>query len=159
MKTKIVYCKDDDRPGTHEDIKFDFLGYAFQPRRAKNRTAHKARRCSGGREASELQGAGVQGGLSSSRLELQRPHALVTPSFTAIEVGDSMLSEVKSTPLAAIRYQRGFDIDELLFKSCAQLRSVGLHIGGVLQQASGERGQCASSIHVVDLRSGQLFDI
>jgi len=36
-KTKIVYCKDDDRPETHEDIKFDFLGYTFQPRRAKNR--------------------------------------------------------------------------------------------------------------------------
>jgi RNA-directed DNA polymerase len=37
MKTKIVYCKDDDRPEQHEDIKFDFLGYTFQPRRAKNR--------------------------------------------------------------------------------------------------------------------------
>ena len=36
-KTKIVYCKDDDRPGEHEHIKFDFLGYTFQPRRAKNR--------------------------------------------------------------------------------------------------------------------------
>ncbi len=36
-KTKIVYCKDDDRGGEFERIKFDFLGYAFQPRRAKNR--------------------------------------------------------------------------------------------------------------------------
>ena len=36
-KTKIVYCKDDDRPGEYEHIKFDFLGYSFQPRRAKNR--------------------------------------------------------------------------------------------------------------------------
>ena len=36
-KTRIVYCKDDDRPGKHEHIKFDFLGYTFQPRRAKNR--------------------------------------------------------------------------------------------------------------------------
>ena len=36
-KTKIVYCKDDDRPERHEEIKFDFLGYTFQPRRAKNR--------------------------------------------------------------------------------------------------------------------------
>ena len=36
-KTKIVYGKDDDRPGEHEHIKFDFLGYTFQPRRAKNR--------------------------------------------------------------------------------------------------------------------------
>src|SRR3954452_21180655 len=35
--TRIVYCKDDDRPGQHEHIAFDFLGYTFQPRRAKNR--------------------------------------------------------------------------------------------------------------------------
>jgi lipooligosaccharide transport system ATP-binding protein len=33
----IVYCKDDDRRGKHEHVAFDFLGYTFQPRRAKNR--------------------------------------------------------------------------------------------------------------------------
>jgi Retron-type reverse transcriptase len=37
VKTRIVYCKDDDRPGKFEHISFDFLGYTFQPRRAKNR--------------------------------------------------------------------------------------------------------------------------
>jgi group II intron reverse transcriptase/maturase len=36
-KTRIVYCRDDDRPGEHEHTTFDFLGYTFQPRRAKNR--------------------------------------------------------------------------------------------------------------------------
>jgi RNA-directed DNA polymerase len=36
-KTRIVYCKDDDRPGSADSVKFDFLGYTFQPRRAKNR--------------------------------------------------------------------------------------------------------------------------
>jgi len=36
-KTRIVYCKDDDRPGKYEHVAFDFLGYTFQPRRAKNR--------------------------------------------------------------------------------------------------------------------------
>jgi len=36
-KTKIVYCKDDDRRGTHEHHSFDFLGYTFRARRAKNR--------------------------------------------------------------------------------------------------------------------------
>ncbi len=36
-KTQIVYCKDDDRRGEYEHIKFDFLGYTFQPRRAKDR--------------------------------------------------------------------------------------------------------------------------
>jgi len=37
VKTRIVYCKDDDRRGEHEHVSFDFLGYTFQPRRAKNR--------------------------------------------------------------------------------------------------------------------------
>jgi len=36
-KTRIVYCKDDDRTGRHPEEKFDFLGYTFRPRRAKNR--------------------------------------------------------------------------------------------------------------------------
>jgi RNA-directed DNA polymerase len=36
-KTKIVYCQDSDRKGQHEHIQFDFLGYTFRPRRAKNR--------------------------------------------------------------------------------------------------------------------------
>ena len=36
-KTRVVYCKDSDRRGKHEHVKFDFLSYTFQPRRAKNR--------------------------------------------------------------------------------------------------------------------------
>lgn len=36
-KTKIVYCKDDDRRGIYQNEKFDFLGYTFRPRRSKNR--------------------------------------------------------------------------------------------------------------------------
>ena len=36
-KTKIVYCQDSARRGTHDHIQFDFLGYTFRPRRAKNR--------------------------------------------------------------------------------------------------------------------------
>ncbi|MCY6355885.1 group II intron reverse transcriptase/maturase [Clostridium sp. ZS2-4] len=36
-KTKIVYCKDDDRKGTYQNISFDFLGYTFKPRGAKNK--------------------------------------------------------------------------------------------------------------------------
>jgi len=37
QKTKIVYCKDDDRRGSYPNEKFDFLGYTFQARRSKNR--------------------------------------------------------------------------------------------------------------------------
>jgi len=36
-KTKIVYCKDDNRRGGHPHEKFNFLGYTFRPRRSKNR--------------------------------------------------------------------------------------------------------------------------
>ncbi|MBC2580743.1 group II intron reverse transcriptase/maturase [Clostridium sp. DJ247] len=36
-KTRIVYCKDDDRHGNYQITKFDFLGYTFRPRRSKNK--------------------------------------------------------------------------------------------------------------------------
>jgi len=36
-KTRIVYCKDSNRPGSHEHERFTFLGYTFRPRRARNR--------------------------------------------------------------------------------------------------------------------------
>jgi len=36
-KTKIVYCKDDKRRGNYPNEKFDFLGYEFRSRGAKNR--------------------------------------------------------------------------------------------------------------------------
>lgn len=32
QKTKIVYCKDYRRQESHANVKFDFLGYSFQPR-------------------------------------------------------------------------------------------------------------------------------
>ena len=34
-KTKIVYCKDDNRREEHPKVQFDFLGYTFRPRQAK----------------------------------------------------------------------------------------------------------------------------
>jgi len=37
QKTKIVYCKDDNRQGGYPEQKFDFLGYTFRPRRSKDR--------------------------------------------------------------------------------------------------------------------------
>ena len=36
-KTRIYYCKDDDRNAVYPDTSFDFLGYTFRPRRSKNR--------------------------------------------------------------------------------------------------------------------------
>jgi RNA-directed DNA polymerase len=36
-KTRIVYCKDDDRHGSYEHTSFDFLSYTFRPRLSKSR--------------------------------------------------------------------------------------------------------------------------
>jgi RNA-directed DNA polymerase len=35
-KTRVVYCKDDDRKASSQETSFDFLGYTFRPRRARN---------------------------------------------------------------------------------------------------------------------------
>ena len=40
-KTRVVYCKDSNRTGSHEHERFDFLGYTFRPRLARNRTGEK----------------------------------------------------------------------------------------------------------------------
>jgi RNA-directed DNA polymerase len=40
-KTKIVYCKDDDRRGCYEHTSFTFLGYTFRPRLVKNRAGKR----------------------------------------------------------------------------------------------------------------------
>ena len=34
-KTRIVYCKDDNRRGQYPNVKFDFLGYCFRPRHVR----------------------------------------------------------------------------------------------------------------------------
>lgn len=36
-KTKLVYCRDYRRQGEYSNVKFDFLGYSFQPRTAKSK--------------------------------------------------------------------------------------------------------------------------
>ena len=40
-KTRIVYCKDSNRRGEYPNKKFDFLGYTFRPRSAKNPRQNK----------------------------------------------------------------------------------------------------------------------
>jgi hypothetical protein len=37
-KTRIVYCKDSSRVGSHEHERFTFLSYTFRPRRARSRS-------------------------------------------------------------------------------------------------------------------------
>ena len=40
-KTKLVYCRDYRRKGKHPVVKFDFLGYSFQPRTNKSKRTGK----------------------------------------------------------------------------------------------------------------------
>lgn len=40
-KTRVVYCKDSNRTGSHEHERFDFLGYTFRPRLAVSRTGQR----------------------------------------------------------------------------------------------------------------------
>jgi RNA-directed DNA polymerase len=39
-KTKIVYCKDEQRKGTYPNVQFDFLGYCFRPRLVRRSRDH-----------------------------------------------------------------------------------------------------------------------
>jgi len=61
--------------------------------------------------------------------------------------------------IGAICYDRGIDVDPLLVAVSDGLRQRGYRLGGVLQNAVGDRGSCAPSVHVVDLQSGALFNI
>jgi Protein of unknown function (DUF2478) len=61
--------------------------------------------------------------------------------------------------LAAVAYDRGFDIDCLLVDVCERLARCGARLGGLLQVSTGAKGGCASTVHVVDLRTNTAFDI
>lgn len=62
--------------------------------------------------------------------------------------------------LAAIRYERGFDIDRLLIDVCQTLSAQRVRIGGLVQLSTGERGgNCAATTHVMDLKTRATFDI
>jgi group II intron reverse transcriptase/maturase len=41
-KTRIVYCKDSNRPLAYDQVSFTFCGYTFRPRKAYNKTEEKA---------------------------------------------------------------------------------------------------------------------
>lgn len=71
-----------------------------------------------------------------------------------------MHSSACMSPLAAVHYDRGDDIDQFLVTACTRLAATGVRLGGLLQVSKGERaGNCATCVQVVDLRTGQAFDI
>ncbi len=70
-----------------------------------------------------------------------------------------MASEPDRPRLAAIHFEQGFDIDDLLTQVCAALARNEVRLGGLLQTVSEGVAGCASSVHVVDLRTGVPVDI
>jgi molybdate transport system ATP-binding protein len=61
--------------------------------------------------------------------------------------------------VAAILYDRGDDVDALILDACTVLRRGGLRIGGIVQSSLGHRASCASSVHGIDLCTGERFNI
>lgn len=81
------------------------------------------------------------------------------PAPAVARVRESLMNQDQPSTLAAIRYTRGFAIDIFLLGICDELRLRGLSIGGILQSSLGPHDQCAQSVLVTDLRSGQAFNI
>ena len=75
------------------------------------------------------------------------------------EIGGSAMTSSETIRLAAIAYDRGFDIDRLFVAVCERLARRGVRLGGLLQISTGAKGGCATTVHVVDLRTNTAFDI
>jgi hypothetical protein len=66
----------------------------------------------------------------------------------------------RSTPIAAIRFAKGMDIDRLLIEVARSLSCAGLRLGGLVQVCSAaHEARLSASVHVVDLFTGDRFDI
>jgi hypothetical protein len=128
-KTKIVYCKDEDRKGNYQNEKFDFLGFTFRPRGSKNRygklfinfspaTPTKRRKPSGTRF--------VAGGCPSAATKQSK----ICPacSIRSSEAG----SNITGDTIARRYYRRGVDwIETWPYGPSENTRSYGIITGGL----------------------------
>lgn len=62
-------------------------------------------------------------------------------------------------PVAAVRYEARFDIDDILLEAVVQLRMEGLTVGGVLQRSEPSAGSVCAQIRVIDILSGKTARI
>lgn len=69
------------------------------------------------------------------------------------------MQDGKFPPFAAIHYPKGFHIDQLLFEACSYLSRRGMRLGGLLQVSNGGVGDCATSVHTINLKTNKKFDI
>jgi hypothetical protein len=61
--------------------------------------------------------------------------------------------------LAAVIYDRGFPIDDFMRAVAHGLAAEGFHVGGVFQENFGDHSSPCSSMTLVDLSTGERFDI
>ena len=64
-----------------------------------------------------------------------------------------------TNPIAAIHFAKGADIDRLLQDLAATLGRQGLRLGGLVQVAKGGLAMQATSVEVVDVFTGDHFEI
>ena len=62
-------------------------------------------------------------------------------------------------PIAAIRYAPGTAVDGLMQEIADHLAAAGVRLGGFVQHATAEDGDCCAVMHLRDLRDGSLIPI
>ena len=73
QKTRIAYCKDDDRPGSYEHESFTFLGYEFRPRLARSKAGRKFVGFSRGSVATSASASGGRSAAGACTVARTRP--------------------------------------------------------------------------------------
>ena len=64
------------------------------------------------------------------------------------------------TPLFAIEFEAGFEVDDLLAAVAAELKSRGLKVAGLVQRRGRDNGDChCRDMHLRDLETGVDFQI
>lgn len=62
-------------------------------------------------------------------------------------------------PIAAIRYAAGIAVDDLMQDIIEQLATEGVHLGGLIQQAHTDGGDCCAAVQLCDLHDGTRITI
>ncbi len=85
-KTRVVYCKDRDRTGTHEHVAFDFLGYTFRPRRIVTRQ---------GKPSTTFSPAVSRQSMTAMRQSIRRRHLPLRSEWELADLARAMEPQVR----------------------------------------------------------------
>ena len=110
-KTRIVYCKDRKRTGSHEHVTFDFLGYTFRPRRVIDRR---------GRVSMGFTPAVSRQSMKSMRQSMRRWRLSLRSELSLEELAKLMSTRVRGWIAYYCRY-RG-----------SEFQPVAIHLDGII---------------------------